>query len=104
MGGLLARAIRICRSGRHCRMSGGGGYLQPVQPNLTCGSVLPFEPGPKMVGARCERMAHHSGPHCWRGPAEDCTMWSGGEPIVTPHGRSLVTLADLTDDDGQVWR
>jgi hypothetical protein len=74
-------------------------------PNQTCGSLPPFEPGPKLNdAARCERIDGHPGPHCWRGPAQRCTMWSDDEPIVSPSGVSLVSLDDLMDDDGTVWR
>ena len=56
-----------------------------------------------MKGAHCQRMAGHPGPHCWRGPAEDVTRWSDGEPIVSPQGQWLVGPEDLTDSDGTVW-
>jgi hypothetical protein len=72
--------------------------------NQTCGSLPPFEPGPKLNAARCERIEGHPGPHCWRGPAQRCTMWSDDVPIVSPSGVSLVSLDDLMDDDGMVWR
>ena len=57
-----------------------------------------------MSDAHCERMAGHPGPHCWRGPAEGVTMWTDGEPIVSPEGQWLVTVEDLTDSDGTVWQ
>jgi hypothetical protein len=31
-------------------------------------------------------------------------MWSDDVPIVSPSGVSLVSLDDLMDDDGTVWR
>lgn len=84
-------------------MSGHDRYA-PMMPNEKCGAPLPFDAGPKLQGAHCERMARHRGPHCWRGPAQNCTMWSDGEPVVSPRGGSLVSADDLTDEDGTIWR
>jgi hypothetical protein len=70
-----------------------------------CAAALPFEPGPRLAGATCQRTAEHPGPHCWR-EADERTpvMWSGdGSPIVSSEGSMLVHNGDLTDADGTVW-
>jgi hypothetical protein len=33
-----------------------------------------------------------------------CTMWTDDERLVSASGESLVSLEDLTDEDGTVWR
>ena len=72
----------------------------------TCGAALPFEPGPRLADARCQRVAEHQGPHCWREAVDRSpAMWSqDGSAIVSPEGRRLVGLEDLTDVDGTVWQ
>lgn len=69
-----------------------------------CGVPLPFQPGPKLQGAKCDRLVDHRGPHCSdTGPSDSQVMWSDNGPIVSSDGGSLVSVADLTDADGRIW-
>jgi hypothetical protein len=70
-----------------------------------CGDGLGFEPGPRLVGAACQREAGHRGPHCWRPDfSASSVMWStDGKALISQAGSSLVPPDDLRDGDGTDW-